>query len=66
MLVQVPHPVLGHTTQIGVVPKLSATPGSIRSTGPEIGADADEVLASLGYGPEQIASLRKSGVVAAS
>ena len=66
MLVQVPHPVLGHTTQIGIVPKLSATPGSIRSTGPEIGADADEILASLGYDQAQIALLRKSGVVSAS
>jgi crotonobetainyl-CoA:carnitine CoA-transferase CaiB-like acyl-CoA transferase len=27
MLQQVPHPVLGHTTQSGVVPRLSATPG---------------------------------------
>lgn len=63
MLVQVPHPVLGHTTQIGIVPKLSASPGSIRSTGPEIGADADEVLTSLGYDKEQIASLRTNGVV---
>jgi crotonobetainyl-CoA:carnitine CoA-transferase CaiB-like acyl-CoA transferase len=27
MLVRVPHPTLGHTTQHGVVPKLSRTPG---------------------------------------
>ena len=44
MLVEVPHPSLGHTTQVGVVPKLSATPGAIRHTGPEIGADTREVL----------------------
>jgi formyl-CoA transferase len=50
MLQQVPHPVLGHTTQAGVVPRLSATPGRIRHSGPELGADTDavrnEVLAS--------------------
>jgi formyl-CoA transferase len=41
MLQQVPHPVLGHTTQAGVVPRLSATPGRIRHTGPELGADTE-------------------------
>ena len=50
MLQQVPHPTLGHTTQAGVVPRLSATPGRIRHTGPSLGADTEavrrEVLAS--------------------
>ena len=62
MLLEVPHPDLGHTTQIGVVPRLSATPGSVRYTGPDIGSDTEEVLASLGYGPEQIAALKSAGV----
>lgn len=44
MLVEVPHPSLGHTTQVGIVPKLSATPGGIRHTGPELGADTRDVL----------------------
>ena len=44
MLQQVPHPVLGHTTQTGVVPRLSATPGAIRHTGPDTGADGRAVL----------------------
>ncbi|MEN9419295.1 MAG: hypothetical protein RI988_2915 [Pseudomonadota bacterium] len=43
MLQQVPHPVLGHTTQAGVVPRLSATPGRIRHTGPELGAHTEAV-----------------------
>ncbi len=64
MLVQVPHPQLDHTTQVGVVPKLSATPGGIRHTGPAIGADTDAVLRSLGLRDEQIAALRQSGTVA--
>jgi formyl-CoA transferase len=50
MLQQVPHPTLGHTTQAGIVPRLSATPGRIRHTGPDLGADTEtvrrEVLAS--------------------
>jgi crotonobetainyl-CoA:carnitine CoA-transferase CaiB-like acyl-CoA transferase len=44
MLVKVPHPKIGHTTQMGVVPRLSRTPGSIRHTGHELGADTEEVL----------------------
>jgi crotonobetainyl-CoA:carnitine CoA-transferase CaiB-like acyl-CoA transferase len=44
MLVQVPHPRIGHTTQVGVVPRLSATPGRIRHTGHDIGADTEAVL----------------------
>ena len=43
MLQQVPHPSLGHTTQAGIVPRLSATPGRIRHTGPELGADTAAV-----------------------
>jgi formyl-CoA transferase len=43
MLQQVPHPTLGHTTQAGIVPRLSATPGRIRHTGPDLGADTDAV-----------------------
>lgn len=63
MLVEVQHPALGHTTQIGIVPRLSATPGAIRRTGPEVGADQDEVLASIGYGADDISALKKRGVV---
>ena len=43
MLLQVPHPTLGHTLQAGIVPRLSATPGRVRHTGPEPGADTDAV-----------------------
>ena len=47
MLQAVPHPVLGHTTQAGVVPRLSATPGRIRHTGPDVGADTAAVRAEV-------------------
>ena len=43
MLVKVPHPKIGHTTQMGVVPRLSRTPGSIRHTGHELGQDTTDV-----------------------
>jgi formyl-CoA transferase len=47
MRLEVPHPTLGHTTQAGIVPRLSVTPGRVRHTGPELGADTEAVLASI-------------------
>ena len=47
----------------GVVPKLSATPGAIRTTAPRLGEDTDAVLQGLGYAAEQIAALRAEKVV---
>lgn len=47
MLQAVPHATLGHTTQIGIVPRLSATPGRVRHSGPDLGADTDAVRRHL-------------------
>ena len=64
MLVRVPHAQLGHTTQQGVVPKFSRTPGAIVRSGPEMGEDTREVLRDdLGLGPERIDALAAMGVV---
>lgn len=65
MLRRVPHPVLGHTTQAGVVPRLSATPGAIRRSGPDLGADGAQVLCQeLGLTPDEAAAIvqRQSGL----
>ena len=48
----------------GIVPKLSRTPGSHRRNAPDIGQDTDAVLREIGLAPEQIAELRRRGVVA--
>lgn len=64
MLLDVPHPVLGSTRQQGIVPKLSDTPGSVRWSGPEIGADSVQVLSGLlGYSAAEIHDLIETGVV---
>jgi len=47
----------------GIVPKLSATPGTLRSAAPRLGEDTDAVLRELGLGEEQIAALRARGVL---
>ncbi|KAB2895877.1 MAG: CoA transferase [Burkholderiaceae bacterium] len=47
----------------GVVPKLSATPGTVRTSAPRLGDDTDAVLAEAGLTQEQIALLRVKGVI---
>ena len=64
MLLEVAHPVVGRTVQAGVVPKLSATPGGVRHTGPEIGAHTVEVLRGLGLAEERIRQLQADRVIA--
>ncbi|HNJ76278.1 MAG TPA: CoA transferase, partial [Azospira sp.] len=49
--------------QPGIVPKLSATPGSTAWIGPALGAHTDEVLAMLGYDAARIAALRADGAI---
>ena len=67
MLPQVPHPMLGYTTQHGIVPKLSATPGRVVWTGPDYGQDTCAVLkAELGLDDEKIERLIKMGIVVAA
>lgn len=64
MLVKVPHATLGHTTQSGIVPRLSATPGRVQHTGPALGADSAAVLQTeLGISPERIHELVAAGAV---
>lgn len=54
----------GHTLTVpGIVPKLSATPGSIRTSAPRLGDDTDAVLGEMGLGAQQIAELRARGIV---
>jgi formyl-CoA transferase len=47
----------------GIVPKLSSTPGAIRSTAPALGEHTDAVLREAGYSAAEIAGLRKNGIL---
>jgi formyl-CoA transferase len=54
----------GYTVDVpGIVPKLSATPGRIRSSAPRLGEDTVAVLEQAGLKPETIADLRAKGVI---
>ena len=54
----------GHTMAVpGVVPKLSDTPGTIRTAAPGLGEDTEPVLQSLGFSPNQMQALKRAGVI---
>jgi formyl-CoA transferase len=46
----------------GVIPKLSRTPGSIKTLAPDIGENTDEILHSIGLTKAQVASLKERGI----
>jgi len=63
MVIEVEHPTLGKIKQVGIAPKLSDTPGKVRSLAPLLGEHTDEVLRQLGYNQKEIESLRQEGAV---
>lgn len=63
VFVSLPTPDGGTVTQVGVVPRLSATPGQARRVAPKPGEQTEALLAELGYGAADIAALRAAGAV---
>ena len=47
----------------GIVPKLSATPGAIRSAAPKLGEHTEEVLKEMGYSGGEVSEMRQAGIV---
>jgi formyl-CoA transferase len=47
----------------GVVPKLSATPGELRTPAPKLGEHTEEVLGGLGFSRPEIEELRKKRII---
>ena len=61
---RLPHPEMGDCDYDGVTPKLSLTPGALRSSGPMLGADTREVLAGvLGMSEAEIDEHEAAGVL---
>jgi len=46
----------------GVIPKLSRTPGSIKTLAPDIGENTDAILRDIGLSNDQIESLKARGI----
>ena len=47
----------------GIVPKLSATPGAIRTAAPKLGEHTEAVLKGLGFSADEISALRQKKVI---
>jgi crotonobetainyl-CoA:carnitine CoA-transferase CaiB-like acyl-CoA transferase len=63
-LVDVPHPRWANLKMQGVFPKLSKTPGSIRSIAPQtVGQDNDAVYGALGIDDVALKALAQKGVL---
>ncbi len=63
-VVRLLHPQLGDFPLQNVAPKLSDTPGAVRTLGPELGAHNDEVYRGLlGLGDDELDRLRAGGIV---
>jgi crotonobetainyl-CoA:carnitine CoA-transferase CaiB-like acyl-CoA transferase len=63
MIVDVDDAEKGRHRQVGVMVKLSETPGEIRSAGPEVGANTTEIMEDLGYSDGEVETLRESGAI---
>jgi len=63
MVIEVEDPILGKVKQVGVAPKLSSTPGKVRSLSPLPGEHTNEILRELGYEWEEIQDLREEGAI---
>jgi crotonobetainyl-CoA:carnitine CoA-transferase CaiB-like acyl-CoA transferase len=62
-LVEIEAEDVGPVTMMGVLPRLSETPGELKSAGPKLGQHTDEVLTEMGLSIEEIAGLRAEHVV---
>lgn len=63
MVVELVHESWGAYKQLGIAPKFSLTPGSIRTHAPELGEHTDQILESLQYSREQLKTLRSKGAI---
>jgi crotonobetainyl-CoA:carnitine CoA-transferase CaiB-like acyl-CoA transferase len=64
MLVDLPDSRLGHLLMPGIVPKLSETPGEVRTAGPDLGQHTLDVLGRLlGLDAEALESLHARKVI---
>ncbi len=63
MVVGKHHPQLGMVKQLGIPIKLSETPGEIGELGVPAGTQTKEILAELGYSPDEIKNLKDQEIV---
>jgi formyl-CoA transferase len=62
-MVRVPDPDLGEAIVQNVVPKFSATPGSVDFLGASMGAHNEEIYGELGLSKERLKQLKDAGII---
>jgi alpha-methylacyl-CoA racemase len=63
MVTEIEHPEFGPIKQVGVGPKLSDTPGAVRTTSPKRGEHTADLLREAGYADAEIEEMKAGGVV---
>jgi crotonobetainyl-CoA:carnitine CoA-transferase CaiB-like acyl-CoA transferase len=63
IVVEAPDADMGEVPMHAVVPRLSGTPGRLRTPAPAVGQHNREIFARIGYSDERIAALTQKGVI---
>lgn len=63
LVVEAPDDEMGEVPMHAIVPRLSKTPGVLRTPAPKVGEHNDEVYARIGYSRDRVATLRERGVI---
>ncbi|MBI2767181.1 MAG: CoA transferase [Chloroflexi bacterium] len=63
LITETDHPLVGHMRTVGPAFQMSETPLAPRGPSPVLGADTDAVLSEAGCSPDDIAALRRMGVI---
>ena len=66
VVVEAPDAEAGSVLMHNIVPRLSETPGSLRTPAPNLGEHTREILAGLGYNEEKLAALQSAGAIKGS
>jgi len=60
---EVPDDEMGAVPMHAIVPRLSGTPGALRTPAPTVGQHNENVYSRIGYSAERLAALRQRGVI---
>jgi len=63
IVVDVPDAQVGQLTMHNIIPRLSDTPGRLRTPAPEIGQHTVEILGQLGVAPAELEALAREGII---
>jgi len=63
VVVDMPDDEVGRVTMHNILPRLSGTPGVMRTPAPKLGEHSAEILGRVGVGPVDLAKLKSQGIV---